>query len=183
MGLKKAQEKEYARVLFVSENLSQKEIADRVGVTEKTIGKWIAEGGWLKLKRSLLTTRKNQLDMWYEQLDVLNTHIKTRKIIYNIPAHLLVPIKTVRPDGTIIEEYPEYDETEYPILIGNFATPAEADTQSKTTTNIKKLEVETSIAEAYEVGSAFIEFVRGNDLALAQKITGLFDLFINTKIK
>ena len=43
MGLSKLQEKDYAKMLFVSENLSQKEIAERVKVSEKTIGKWIKD--------------------------------------------------------------------------------------------------------------------------------------------
>lgn len=78
MALKKAQEREYARVLFISENLSQKEIAARVGVTEKTVGNWIEQGDWKKLKRSLLTTRQNQLSLLYDQLDWLNLEISIR---------------------------------------------------------------------------------------------------------
>lgn len=78
MGLKKAQEREYARVLFVSENLSQKEIADRVGVTEKTLGKWIEEGDWKKLKRSLLTTKQTQIGQLYDQLAFINDEIAGR---------------------------------------------------------------------------------------------------------
>src|SRR5690606_34412866 len=58
MALTKAQAREYAKTLFLSENLHQKVIAERVGVTEKTIGRWIEVGGWRKLKRSLLTTKQ-----------------------------------------------------------------------------------------------------------------------------
>lgn len=80
MGLKKAQEREYARILFVSENLHQKEIAERVGVTEKTIAKWIQEGDWKKLKRSLLTTKQNQLSQLYDQLEWQNNEIAKREL-------------------------------------------------------------------------------------------------------
>ena len=80
MGLKKSQEQEFARVLFVSENLSQKEIAERVGITEKTLSKWIEAGAWQKLKRSMLTTKQNQLGMLYDQLEWQNTLIADRDI-------------------------------------------------------------------------------------------------------
>ena len=44
MALKKSQEHEFAKILYVHQNLTQKEIAERVSVTEKTIGKWISDG-------------------------------------------------------------------------------------------------------------------------------------------
>ncbi|MEZ2337683.1 hypothetical protein AB6735_18700 [Mucilaginibacter sp. RCC_168] len=80
MALRKAQEREYARVIFLSENISQRDLAERVGVTEKTMGNWIEQGGWRKLKRSMLTTRQNQLNLLYDQLDWLNLEISIRDI-------------------------------------------------------------------------------------------------------
>jgi transposase len=80
MALKKAQEREYAKILFLSENMNQKDLADRVGVTEKTIKSWIEQGDWKKLKRSTLTTRQNQLNLLYDQLDWLNLEISMRDI-------------------------------------------------------------------------------------------------------
>jgi transposase len=145
MALKKAQEREYARVLFVSENLPQKEIAQRVGVSENTISTWIQEGDWKKLKRSMLTTRHNQLILLYDQLDWMNLEISMRDI--------------------------------------KMATSKEADSICKITSAIQKLEIETSIGEVYEVGRAFIDFMRPHDHALAVKVTGFFDLFIQTKMK
>ena len=183
MGLKKVQEKEYARVLFVSENLSQKEIAERVGVQEKTLGKWIEEGEWKKLKRSLLNTRNNQLNMLYDQLEWQNNHIASRKIVYDLPDHLFVPLKQIKPDGSIVEAYPEYDETDYPIKIGNVATSKEADSLLKLSAAINRLEAETSIAEIVEVARAVLEFIRQNNLEDAKKLTAWFDLFIQSKLK
>ncbi|MEO7212650.1 hypothetical protein [Mucilaginibacter sp.] len=80
MALKKVQEREYAKVLYLSENISQKDLAARVGVTDKTVGVWIEQGGWKKLKRSMLTTRQNQLNLLYDQLDWLNLEISMRDI-------------------------------------------------------------------------------------------------------
>jgi len=78
MALKKAQEKEYAKSLYIGGGLTQKEIAERVTVTEKTLAKWIKEGKWDSLKKSLLTTKQNQLAFLYDQLDFLNTDISKR---------------------------------------------------------------------------------------------------------
>jgi transposase len=78
MALRKAQEKEYAKSLYIGGGLTQKEIAERVSVTEKTLTKWIKEGKWENLKKSLLTTKQNQLSFLYDQLDFLNTDISKR---------------------------------------------------------------------------------------------------------
>ncbi len=42
----KEKEKSVARLLYVEHQLSQKEIADKVGVQEKTISVWVNENGW-----------------------------------------------------------------------------------------------------------------------------------------
>ena len=78
MAFTKAQAKEFAKTLFISENLHQKVIAERVGVTEKTLGKWINDGAWRKLKRSLLTTKQTQISMLYDQLEWINNDIAGR---------------------------------------------------------------------------------------------------------
>ena len=78
MAFTKAQAKEFAKTLFISENLHQKVIAERVGVTEKTLGKWINDGAWRKLKRSLLTTKQTQISMLYDQLEWINSDIANR---------------------------------------------------------------------------------------------------------
>lgn len=78
MGLSKNQEKAYAKELYVNQNLTKKEVAERVGVTEKTIGKWANDNEWDSLKKSLLTTKQNQLSFLYNQLDFLNTDIAQR---------------------------------------------------------------------------------------------------------
>jgi len=80
MGINKAQEREYARILYVNERITFKEIAERTGVTEKTIGKWAELDNWDKLRKSLLTTKENQLVHWYNQLDALNEDIAKRDL-------------------------------------------------------------------------------------------------------
>lgn len=80
MGISKAQEREYARILYVNERITFKEIAERTGVTEKTIGKWAELDNWAKLRKSLLTTKEAQLVHWYNQLDALNELIAKRDV-------------------------------------------------------------------------------------------------------
>jgi len=79
MALKKLQEKEFAKSLYIGGGISQKEIAARVGVTEKTLANWIKIGKWESLKKSLLTTKQAQLSFLYDQLDYLNTAIAERE--------------------------------------------------------------------------------------------------------
>ena len=79
MGLSKVQEKEFAKSLYIGGGITQKEIAERISVTEKTLIKWIKVGKWDSLKKSLLTTKQNQLGFLYDQLDFLNTDISKRE--------------------------------------------------------------------------------------------------------
>ncbi|MBL4828461.1 MAG: DDE transposase family protein [Aliivibrio sp.] len=73
------QKKEYAQVLYLKTNHTQKDIAVRVGVTEKTLGKWIREGDWEMLKSSLIITKEQELRRMYQQLNELNNNIAGRK--------------------------------------------------------------------------------------------------------
>jgi transcriptional regulator with XRE-family HTH domain len=71
--------KEWAKLLYTRENCLQREIAEKTGMSAVTINKWIKEGGWQKLKHSLLITRETQLSRLYMQLDELNTAILSRE--------------------------------------------------------------------------------------------------------
>ncbi|EKT3967135.1 hypothetical protein NTJ12_002216 [Flavobacterium psychrophilum] len=144
MGISKAQEREYARILYVSERITFKEIAERTGTTEKTIGKWAVADNWDKLRKSLLTTKQSQLVHWYNQLEAINEAIAER---------------------------------------GNIPTNGEADTMSKITSNIQRLETETGIGEYVEVGRKILTFIQGIDLSEAKKFKNYIDEFINEKLK
>lgn len=81
MSLSLSNKKEYAKTLYLSnDGLHQKVIADRVGVTEKTIGTWIVRYGWKNLRRSLITTKQNQISFLYDQLEHLNNTISEREV-------------------------------------------------------------------------------------------------------
>ena len=70
------EKKELAKVLFTKQKMTQKEVAEKVRVTEKTIGKWVAEGKWKELQQSMLHTRSEQLSTMFAELATINEEIK-----------------------------------------------------------------------------------------------------------
>ena len=54
--LKANQRKEWAKLMYLKENITQQEIADRVGVSRVTVNKWVKE--WI----SLTLTQLDELD-------------------------------------------------------------------------------------------------------------------------
>lgn len=78
MAMTRQQKKDYAKMLFLKSDLTQKLIAGRVEVTEKTLGKWIKEEDWDMLKSSLIITKEEELRRLYQQLNELNNHIADR---------------------------------------------------------------------------------------------------------
>lgn len=174
-------DKDYGRRLFIEGN-TQKEIARRLGRTEKTIGKWKDEGKWDELRKSLLITKDNQLNSLYNQLDRLNKEIDTRPIVYDIPAILLKPVKLKDENGNESIAWPEYNASDFPVKISNTPTSKEADIIAKLTSAINKLETETSIGEIVDVAKQIIQFTQGVDLEFAKNLTEYFDLFIKQKM-
>lgn len=81
VAMKIAQKKEMAKLLFTRESLEQKEIAERVGVSEKTVSKWVNanEGEWRRMRQSIIVTKDEQLRRIYEQIEELNTVIAQRE--------------------------------------------------------------------------------------------------------
>ncbi|WP_020211388.1 hypothetical protein [Flavobacterium rivuli] len=183
MARLKQVEKDYAKVLFVNDNLSQKEIAERINVTEKTIGKWVKDGKWDELKVSMLTTKDNQLKSLYAQLERKNIEIATRPIVRDIPAFMLKPVKLKDAEGAESLEFIKYDPEDYPIKIGNVPTSADADAISKITTAIKRLESETSIGDTIEVAKKLIQFIQPIDFAFAKQLTTYCDSYITSLMK
>lgn len=80
------QKKDFALLIFTAEpTASQKEIAQRVGVSEQTMSKWAKEGAWDKMRRSKLASRQNELANAYLQLEELNRVIMARPEGERIP--------------------------------------------------------------------------------------------------
>jgi DNA-binding transcriptional regulator LsrR (DeoR family) len=74
-----AQKKEWAKLLYTKENLTQAEIAERVGVTRVTVNKWINAENWETLKVSISMTNEEQLKNLYRQLSEIQNTILGRE--------------------------------------------------------------------------------------------------------
>lgn len=75
--LTNTQKKDWAKLLFIKENLTQKEIAERVGVTAKTMSSWVnnPKENWEILKSSIIITKSEELSRIYMQVNEINTFI------------------------------------------------------------------------------------------------------------
>lgn len=73
------QKKEWAGMLYLKENLTQQEIADKVGVSRITVNKWIKAEMWEQRKAGLTLTREEQIRLLYQQVAEINRNIKDRE--------------------------------------------------------------------------------------------------------
>lgn len=76
--LSNTQKKQYAQTLYLRENLTQQEIADRVGVSRVTISNWIRAGKWEEHKAGITLTRREQVTNLYRQVAEINKAIAAR---------------------------------------------------------------------------------------------------------
>lgn len=182
MGTRKQVENDLAKRYYVNDGLTQKEIAERLKLTEKTVGNWVKKGNWDKEKKSLLVTKDKQISDMYEQLASVLDEIKTRPVVRDIPNNLTKPIKVKNTDGSESLEYPKYNPDDFPILIGNFPNSKDTDMISKLTTAIKRLETETNIGETISVAKNLILFARSIDPVFANQLTKIADAFIKQKM-
>ena len=72
------QKKDFAKSIYLGEELTQEEIAERVGVKRQTVSRWIKEGNWERHKVSITITREEQLKNLYLQLSELNAAINKK---------------------------------------------------------------------------------------------------------
>ncbi|MCE5294830.1 MAG: hypothetical protein LLF94_09505 [Chlamydiales bacterium] len=78
--ISRKKKKEFARLIFFQEpGVSQKDIAERVGISVVSLNKWINQEGWKEMQKSLLTSKAEQLSMLYNSLDKFNQSIRDRK--------------------------------------------------------------------------------------------------------
>ena len=70
--------KDWAKTLYTVERLTQKEIAKKVGVSEKTMSQWVNKYHWEELRVSLIITKEAQLKRLYAQINEVNTAIEDK---------------------------------------------------------------------------------------------------------
>lgn len=76
--LTNAQKKEWAKTLYLRENLTQQEIADRVGCSRVTVSNWVRAGKWEEQKVGITLTRQEQVGNLYRQVAEINRSIANR---------------------------------------------------------------------------------------------------------
>ena len=76
--LTNAQKKEWAKTLYLRENLTQQEIADRVGCSRVTVSNWVRAGIWEEQKVGITLTRQEQVGNLYRQVAEINRSIADR---------------------------------------------------------------------------------------------------------
>lgn len=72
------QKKEWARLLYLRENLTQQEIADKVGVSRRTVVSWASAGKWEEMKAGLTMTREQQIVNIQRQIAEINQRVLER---------------------------------------------------------------------------------------------------------
>lgn len=75
---KQSDKRQKAKSLYLTGQYDQKEIAQLIDVSTKSLSKWKQEESWDELKESLLTTRENELHRLYKMLRILNDDIDVK---------------------------------------------------------------------------------------------------------
>lgn len=75
-SLNDAQKKDYAKILFIRDGLTQKQVANKTGEPERTISSWIKEEQWELQRKALTASKAEQLAFLYDILAKLTEHGK-----------------------------------------------------------------------------------------------------------
>lgn len=70
------QKKAWAKTLYTKEDAAVPDIALMVGADEVIVSSWIEEGRWNDIKRSLLISKKVQLHILYDTLELLTNNLR-----------------------------------------------------------------------------------------------------------
>ncbi len=70
--------KEIAQILFLQNRLSQKEIAEKLEVSQQTVTRWAKAGNWDALRKNLLTSKSTRLSELYDELEEFNRMIRDK---------------------------------------------------------------------------------------------------------
>lgn len=141
------QKKELAEMHYRAGMTMAKQLALKVGVTEKTMGKWIKEGEWEKLRMNIPLVKQEQLQKMLRELEQINQSIEEK------------------PPGQ------------------QFADSKTADVRRKLIADLRDLEGETSVSDKVSVAMAFTKWLGKVDVAKAQEVGTLMDVFIKESLR
>ena len=79
MNLTAKSKKQLAQLMFLRTDKSQKEIAETVGVAEKTLSNWKTTENWDRLRASIIITKDEQLRRVYQQINELTSSIEKKE--------------------------------------------------------------------------------------------------------
>lgn len=68
--------REWAQLLYTRYDMNAREVALQTGATEADVRRWIKDGNWDGLRRSLLTSREEQLKNLYDILAAITAQAK-----------------------------------------------------------------------------------------------------------
>ena len=83
--LSRAKRRELAKQLYLRDNLTLKEIADMVDVSQKSLSKWVNEEKWDAEKSAYTITREQQIQRLYAHISTINQNISQREAGQNVP--------------------------------------------------------------------------------------------------
>ena len=76
---------DYAKMLFIYDKLSQKDISKKIDVSEPTISKWVKEGNWDDYRKAISVTRDERYRSTINQLTEIDNLINSREENYRFP--------------------------------------------------------------------------------------------------
>ena len=76
------EKREWAELLVSRTSMNQKEVAEKVGVSPKTMSGWWNKFNWEQLRTSFFITKGQELQRIYVQISTLNNEIADREKAY-----------------------------------------------------------------------------------------------------
>lgn len=150
------QKKDYAKTLYLRDEFTQKQIAERVDVSEQSMCRWVNEGHWEAQRKSVTVTKGEQLALLYDIMD-----------------HLTHDLKTILET---LDEPPEEGKPK--------ANPDKIyDAIAKISKSIERLEKDAGIGEIIQAIIALTKFAQHEDLEAAKTIDHWGRLFIQDALK
>lgn len=172
------EKKEYAKLLFIKEKLTQKEISVRVGVSERTLSKWVNENSWEQQRKSTMLTREEQLRSMLDELVKLNDAIKNNPRGFCYLDDLIKAAFKNDTEGVTLTQI-----NQMATIARGYATKEQAYIRDTLVQNIERLEREVSATDAYNVAKELLSYWRSIDLDKAKMLADCFDPYIKSLFK